>query len=301
MPVCDAPLLGAVHAYPGLEKALGRVLAYVLGRQSPQGGFCFYRNEYLDEPNLSDTWCATTILADLLRTEIPRRSRHAEFVIGLPIQPQAFALYHRVGALQCLGWADPWTDKVRMAVMALPVRAPARNPPRASLTVELARLGDTLCLKRHFQLEIAIHDLAQALLRLEHADGGFGTPPNLLDTAAALAALDFCGVAASPHTADFVQRMAVPGFGFRLAAGSFSPNLETACAGMSSCRLLGLPVPHADDAVSFILSCQSGSGGFARAADALPDLTLTHLALSTLAQHVARRPVSDPLACADGV
>jgi hypothetical protein len=36
---------------------------YLLGRQSPTGGFCFYRSEYLDEANLFDTWHAVAALA----------------------------------------------------------------------------------------------------------------------------------------------------------------------------------------------------------------------------------------------
>jgi prenyltransferase beta subunit len=35
-------------------------------------------------------------------------------------------------------------------------------------------------------------------------------------------------------------------------------------------------------ALAFILDCQTGDGGFARAPDALPDIALTHLALAGL-------------------
>ncbi|CAM5547676.1 dynamin family protein [Rhodanobacter lindaniclasticus] len=136
-------------------------------------------------------------------------------------------------------------------------------------------------LKRHFELPTALDDLALALLRGEHEGGGYGIPPNLLDTEAAIAVLMLCGHAPPPRTGDFVNRMAVAGFGFRLTAGSLSPNLETVCAGIRSCCRLGMPIPHARDAMAYVLSCQTGNGGFARASGALPDITLTHLALTT--------------------
>lgn len=56
---------------------------------------------------------------------------------------------------------------------------------------------------------------------------------------------------------------------------------------MLSCSRLGLVIPQLRDSIAFVLSCQSGSGGFARAADALPDLTLTHLALAAVARSLA--------------
>lgn len=36
--------------------ALERSLKYVTSRQCRNGGFCFYRTEYLEEPNLYDTY-----------------------------------------------------------------------------------------------------------------------------------------------------------------------------------------------------------------------------------------------------
>ena len=67
--------------------------------------------------------------------------------------------------------------------------------------------------------------------------------------------------------------MADPQFGFRVVARVPSPNLETVHAGAASCRRLDLDIPYAAATTSFVLSCQSGSGGFARTSDTLPDMT----------------------------
>ena len=275
-----------------LLSALDRARDYLMERQSPGGGFCFYRGYYLEEPNLSDTWHAVAALTGLLGVVLPERDSHADFIIGQPIEPQPLVLYCRVRALLALGVDDPESATVQSAVVDLQRHLPDLAM-HTSLSAALQRLNCTLWLKRHFGLMLAADDLAHPLLQGEHADGGFGTPPNLLDTEAAIAVLMLCGHAPAERTGEFVNRMAVPGFGFRLTANSLSPNLETTCAGMLSCCRLGLPIPHARDAIAFVLSCQTGNGGFARAADALPDITLTHLALAALARHMAPLSLCD--------
>jgi len=275
-----------------LVSTLDRARAYLLERQSPTGGFCFYRGYYAEEPNLSDTWHAVAVLIGLLGVVLPEKNSHASFIIGQPIAPQPLLLYYRVRALHALGVDDPKSAEVQVAVTALQTHFPD-IAGHASLSAVLRRVRCTVWLKRHFGLPMPLDDLALTLLGEEHEDGGYGTPPNLLDTEAAIAALMCCGHASPPRTGDFVNRMALAGFGFRLTAGSLSPNLETVCAGVRSCCRLGMPIPHARDATAFVLSCQTGNGGFARAAGALPDITLTHLALTSLARQMAPLSMKD--------
>lgn len=276
-----------------LARALDRVHAYLLERQSPAGGFCFYRGYYAEEPNLADTWHALATLIGLLGVMLPDKDKHAAFVIEQPVDPQPVTLHARVRALQTLGIDDPHSVEVADAVASLPVKS-IDHAMQISLEAALRRLRCTLWLKRHVGQVVAIDALAQALLRIEHTDGGYGTPPNLIDTEAVIAVLALCGHRVpTERTGAFVQRMAIPGFGFRLTADSLSPHLETTCAGIFACCRLGLPVPHAEDAMTFILSCQAGNGGFARAADALPDLSLTHLALAALSAQVAPQSLRD--------
>lgn len=271
-----------------LALALQRASAYLLGRQSPDGGFCFYRGYYLEEPNLADTWHGLAVLCNLLRADLPQRTRHAEFVVSQRVDLQPFALYCRVRSLHALDMTDPHAKEVRRAVEALEPRlsdTALRDAPEASLN----RLRSILWLKRHFGDMPPLGQLLDTLLGAECAQGGYGTPPNLIDTAAAVAVLTLCEKTAPASTGDFVARLAEPSYGFRLTADSLSPNLETTCAGVVTCSRLGLPVPRSVDALSFILSCQTGNGGFARAADALPSIALTHLAVVALAKCVQRR------------
>jgi hypothetical protein len=265
---------------PRLAAALAQAHDYLLGRQCANGGFSFYRSDYLEEPNIHDTWHAMAALHQL-SPGATRREDLIRFVVGHPISEQPYALYFRVRCLCLLASPDPEFAAVRAAVAALAVTVPARDRPE-DLSDELHRLRLSLWLKRHFELAYPAAAIAHALLAEEHPGGGFGAPPNLLVTRQALAVLALCGELAGARTGTFVARLGTPDFGFRLTVDSRSPSLETACAGISVCRRLDFPIAHADDALAFILDCQTGDGGFARAPDALPDIALTHLALAGL-------------------
>lgn len=197
------------------------------------------------------------------------------------MKEQPYALYFRVRSLCLLDNPDPEHAALHAAVAALATPVPDLER-LADPTDALYHLRLVLWLKRHFDLDFPARDIARSLLANEHTDGGFGVPPSLLATRLVLAVLALCEARPTARTEALVARMATPGFGFRLLAGSLAPNLETTCAGISCCRRLNLSITHAADALTFILDCQAGGGGFARAPDALPDLAFTHLALAGL-------------------
>lgn len=277
----------AAHVYGARQRARH----YLLGRQSPSGGFCFYRTEYLDEPNLFDTWHAVAALT-LLGELLPHREMLVDFVCAQPPGRQPYALYYRTFTLDALGSPDPDHAAVEESVRSLPlnVHGLARH---SNLSGQLERLLLTLRLKRYLDLAFAAEEIARSILGLEQPSGGFGTPPNLLDTRLALEILPLCGQVTSARTAAFVDRVELPIFAFRLTEDSLSPNLETVCAGIECCQRLGLSVAHPGDAAAFILDCQTGDGGFARAPNALPDIGLTHLALQGLASLFEDIPIHD--------
>jgi len=266
--------------------ALERAQTYVLGKQSPRGGFCFYRGYYLEEPNLADTWHGLATLT-LLGISACEPDMHADFVLGQPIEPQPFALYYRVRTLHALDVDDPMEVDVKLAVNALQIYR--FDPARVSFTTNLQRLRCVLWLKNHFGLPMDVEETVNTIMASQDTSGGFGAPPNVLDTETAVGVLQLSGHAAPIGAGQFLQQMSAPGFGFRLTAGSLSPNLETTCAGVIGSTRTGNFLYYPQDATDFILSCQTGSGGFARTAGALPDLALTHMALNTLIVHLSDR------------
>lgn len=261
-------------------QTLARARAYLLGRQCADGGFSFYRSEYQEEPNAHDTWHALAALR-LLGTPTPRRGDLARYVAGQPVSEQPYALHFRVRSLSLLDSPDPEPATVRATAAALAAPAPDLDWPGDPADA-LHRLRLVLWLKRHFGLAFSAQDTARTLLAREHPEGGFGDLPNLLATRQALGVLALCGEEPSAQTGAFVGCLATPGFGFRLTTDALATSLETTCAGVACCRRLHMLIAHPDDALAFILDCQTGDGGFARAPGALPDIGLTHLALAGL-------------------
>ena len=257
-----------------------RARNYLLGRQSPSGGFCFYRTGCLEEPNLSDTWYATASLK-LIGELPPNQEALVDFVSGQPPAGQVYELYYRTFILNILKRTDPYHSIVKDMVDALPLNIfePSRY---TALIGQLEHLLLTLKLKEKFSLTSITANITKTIIGLENPNGGFGTPSNLLDTHSAISVLALCGHGPSMQTATFVSQMALPNFAFRLTKNSLLPTLETVYAGISCCKLLNLPVPYPEDAASFILACQVHNGGFARAPAALPDIGLTYLALDGL-------------------
>jgi hypothetical protein len=274
-------LSGAVDPLASVASALADARSYVLSRESPSGGFCVYRSELLDEPNLFDTWHAVGTLG-LLGVQVPCANACARFVAAQAVEPQVHALYYRVRSLQALRHPDPQAIEVRKVVDGLVEHLPAPGTLPSQIGGPLQVLRHTVWLKRHFQCERRQAEIVEALLCLEDAGGGFPVPPDLFSTQAVCAVLRLGGHDIPPRTAEYVGSLAVPQFGFRLTANSLSPALETTCAGIQCCVWIHRAVTHARDARRFILACQDGRGGFARAPGALADLACTHLAIKGL-------------------
>lgn len=254
---------------------------YLLGCQSPTGGFCFYRSEYLDEANLFDTWHAVAALT-LLSELPPHRAELVNFVFAQPPSRQPYALYYRIFILKALGSSDPDHAVIEKNVRSLVLKLP--NPTQQFvLSWQMETLLLTLRLKVYYGIMFPAQDIAQSIVKLEQPNGGFGATPNLLDTQLALEILALLDQTTSTRTPVFVAHLEGPGYAFRLTERSLSPHLETVCAGIECCQRLNLPVGYPEDAATFILACQTSNGGFARAPGALPNIEFTHLALQGLA------------------
>lgn len=192
-----------------LALALFRTRDYLLEKQSPGGGFCFYRGYYLAEPNLADTWHGVAALTDLLGVELAQRKEHADFVIAQAVEPQPLTLYYRIRTLQTLQTGDPASAEVERAVAALHVSLP--DPARPHLLgAALQRLRGIIWLRKHLGMNTATEELAIAVLAMANEDGGYGAPSNLLDTADAIAVLVLCGTTLPATIREFVLSMADP-------------------------------------------------------------------------------------------
>lgn len=258
-------------------KTADSAVQYLHTRKSPAGGFCFYRWMGIEEPTLRDTWHAVAALG-LVGVDVPRRDQVVAFLRGFCITGLG-DLYHRTSALVTLGETIEADLLERIAALDASAGLANGHVPTSE------RLQAALRVVRMQQRFAVLRDRAEVCARVfdMQRDGGWGDKPNLLDTGSALAILDTCDARAIPDDAQaFVDGLQVPAFGFTATRDSTYTPLEVLHAGFSACALLRIPVRHLDDAVRGVLACQSSNGGFARSADALPDIALTHLGLQAL-------------------
>jgi|GEM_PF-1163183 len=261
-----------------VSEAHGKVREYLCGRQSPSGGFCFYRSGHTDHPNIADTGYAVRSFV-LLNLPIPHPERVKSFLVGLGVRSQPEFLFHLVTALQPLGGA-PLPDAVigsirRLEVLGLP-------GPAFQQTGWLERTR----FLAHLKTMLDDHDDVSAIARYVRAlavGGGFGTSPNVWDTWVALDIMRLADDIAIPDdTAKFVDSLQCKPSGFTLCPDTQMSRLNPVFAGVQCCQLLDLPLRYPLECLEFVLACQAGSGGFAASPGALPDLELTERALRTI-------------------
>jgi hypothetical protein len=257
-------------------EAIAPAMRYVLNRRTAGGGFCFYRCEHLEEPNLQDTYYAVTAL-----TLLSGCRRHAEVAIEFLTAFDATepnALYYAVFALDLLGQGVLVEQRYAARVREWPLP----SVPDSTDAVTSGWLESTLKLlrlKQRFAELNAARELERFIASLCY-DGGYGAKPNLVDTCLCLRILDLLAVRANKDaTRAFLDRLQIPVLGFTATGDSMLTSLEVIDAGIRCCSMLNTPVRHAADALAFTLACQSVDGGFARTGGALPDLEQTSRAL----------------------
>ncbi len=260
-----------------VRRALARAREYLIGRQCADGGFCFYRSEYVEESNLRDTYHAVASLA-LVGMNPPRKEQVVAFVENSTLYGISY-LYHYAFALELLG-SEPHVDRERMR--RLRVRKLDVNSGE-SVSAWLEETFYAIRLQRRFG-HLPHRARIAALVRQLESGGGFGKEPNLIDTYFGVGILSAIGEGDRlAETRSFVSALQAPGLGFNPTRKTRATSLETIHAGVNCCRMLGIETKYAADILAFVLSCQSRDGAFAREPVALPDIELTHQALEITA------------------
>lgn len=268
-----------------------RALAYLRGKQSPEGGFCFYRTAGVEEPNLADTYHAVRTFR-LLETAPPHQDQIITLARFSMNRPHPSDQYYSAFILQSLtdGQEFPAAWCQHIATWDLPVVPPAGS---SRISGWLNRTRQLVALKRQFTEFRDAPAVLQGLCSLEHPTGGFGTRPNLLDTWLAVEILHLCDAALSLEaTAAFVARLQSLPNGFSAVSEGMLASVEVLYARLRCCHLLGRPVQHPEAIRSFVLASQGRHGGFAPACGALPGIEMTHRAVRSL--HYLDEPAPYP-------
>jgi len=100
-------------------QAVAKAVAYLCRKQSYNGGFCFYKYRYLDQPNLRDTYHAVATLK-LSGAPVPRADEVAQYLNGTDMFDVSGLCYYAF-ALDYLGCASLIRPAQLERIRALPL------------------------------------------------------------------------------------------------------------------------------------------------------------------------------------
>jgi hypothetical protein len=269
----------ASYPNPKTTIAVTKAVEYLRAKQSYNGGFCFYKYAYLDQPNLRDTYHALQALV-LAGAAILRRREVLEFLKRSEILDTG-DLFHYVFSLNALG-----REQIAPVHVA---RAQALHVKRLDLAADsdpsrwLQSTHQIVQLQCRFAGPTDTPRILDAIADLEHG-GGYGEKANLPDTALSLRILELLQETPSSlrESRVFVDGLQRPALGFTNTADSLSANLDVLTAGIECCALLRLPVRYQEDIFAFLFACQAADGSFSQVPLALPDIATTHQALKII-------------------
>jgi hypothetical protein len=216
------------------HEAVAKAEAYIASRRSSDGGYCFYKSEFVDEPNLCDTYHAVATLR-VIGTEVPRVTEVARFVKQSRLYGIKY-LYWYAFTLDCLGRAS-LIEPDRLSLIHNLAIAP---PPKQNFSVRewLEDTCKTVLLMRRFA-EISDNRPVTDFINGLKSEGGYGHPPNMIDTYESLTILsEFRESAANNDTRSFLDQRQVPSFGFTFASNSSMTNLDVIYSGVKCCKLV---------------------------------------------------------------
>lgn len=260
---------------------------YVLGRRTPEGGYCFYRTPQwgLEEPNAPDTLAALESLS-LLGIDIPASGRTARWLRSLQdgsgSYPTLTIGWAALRALEVLAvepacapdrWLHGWVE-------ALAGRDRSRDWRVAIIDalhlLELVRL-------RHGALGRCERDSMTAVLDAARApDGGWARPGADLETTAIavrLAQLVEPRWRPDPQLAAFLSRCEDELLGLRLAPDAQATSVGALWGGLALGRVLGRRLCYRDAVGQQLALLQRPDGGLGARHRAVSTLQATWLGL----------------------
>lgn len=279
----------AEGAAPTEQRRLDRaaVWRYVLGRRTPQGGYCFYRTPQwaVEEPNAPDTLAALESLK-LLDVGIPAAAQTGDWLRGLQDQSGGYPTL-------TIGWAalraldmlalEPKLSPDRWLRARLEAFCDSYGPRdrRAAITnaVHLCELTHL----RHNVLRGPERDsIAELLVAARAADGGWASPGSDLETTAmglGLAGLLNPHWQPDPPLATFLSRCEDEVVGLRLAPGAQTTSVGVLWGGLALSHTLHRRLRYLGAIEQQLVLLQRPDGGLGARHRAISALQATSLGL----------------------
>lgn len=270
---------------------------YLSGRQTPLGGFCFYRDWGVEEPSAADTFHALAALA--LLGAPPRDGAGARGWLQdlqdnsgrYPDIATAWYATEGLARVQARPRRDPthWLAAQAGFLFGEPSRG--RRPD--AVLLEAARYFE-LCRRFRVALESRHREATARVLRtLQDPSGPFPRgAPTLVADAVALRLAAAAALMPDRRLLDHVHACEDRLYGFRALPSGRSTHLEVLAAGCAVLRHFGAPLRYAPALRRTVAACQSRGGGFGRQIGAIPTLRATWHAVTILHMLDANDPRS---------
>lgn len=263
---------------------------YILGRQTPQGGFCFYRYGPwgVEEPNAQDTRAAVEGL-NWLDEPVPHRDSVITWLLGRQTPEGGYASHMIadgvLSTLYCLDARPRHDPRGYLMGWAEQIQATDRVSVDGRAWLENAQR----CVRLLTVYGIPTDPLLETVktMLIEQCDGSGGYISGAPDITSTWNALSLCSIlgqkSASKKMLEFIRQCENPEWGFTLTPLSSASSLSVQFAGVHALRQFDIPPKYPKAVPAFVVLCQSSGGGFSRAPAALPTLRATACALDILA------------------
>lgn len=264
---------------------------YVKSRQNADGGFCFYRYEDwgMSESNVPDTFYALAVLS-IAGHFVPNRDRIVDF---LRSREPADGCFPSI----TIGWC--FLNAMRL------LKEPLVVSPKVWLENLTRGLMDALVHNEQMEWSGALRDigrllelcqvhgvvwpvsmqmtLRQAILSLRGASGGYGWPgANLVDTGSVVRIYSLFHWELQRSTLEYARSCENENLGFTLAPNASNATISVLKAGLDTVHFFQERSRYESSLLEYLLTCQTGKGGFAPVPLALADLENTYLAFECL-------------------
>lgn len=278
-----------------------RCRQYILGRQSPQGGFCFYRYEPwgVEEPNASDT-CAAVASLRLLGVDIPRRAELAAWPCNLQAAdggyPSLRIAEAALDALRLLDGEPKYDPRSLIQGRILRISQRVQREGRVRQWLDSAARGARLLCALRLPAEPLRASVSSHLGPERRPWGDVATAAwSVIDTWCMLDLLLHLRLEAPSATLQYLRACEDGRRGINRVPHAITTSLKVQLAGLRAFGCLAATPRHKDAIAAFAARCQSTAGGFARVPGALPNLRDTCRALTVLS---ALRDLRRSAACA---
>ena len=252
-----------------------RLGEYLHSKRSSNGGYCSYRNAFVEGSNLADSYYALRSFI-LIGEGIPEAGKVIDFLHEFSPMQYLGQLFYYVGCWKCL---DPdYSVPPAWASAILRLNFPSLPRKNRSVTawldqaLAIVKLKNEICAS--FDKSRLLADLQTVFQR-----NGHGRSANTVDTWLAFQILHACDKPFPVQSHDMATHCQRLPSGFSIWRQANSPRLDAVHAGVGLCLLTKTPIRYRSEILSFVLACQCNSGAFALAPASAPDIELSYKAI----------------------